>query len=199
MKAEPERQTSVQSSRGGESQVRDGPVAGDLVRDRLLDAPQVDRVLAPDPEGPVEIGGKTAAHHDPPRHGSRDDERGKARRAERRSLRGAGRLEGAPRRTTGDTRAHPSRIGERGIGERREGVERRERTTRAPGAYALPSARCAEALDAELGILSGHSAGRPDGQGQRGDHHEGLHGPPNWKRCTYVTCSAGRNAGAREE
>ena len=154
MKAEPEREPAVQSGRGAESQVRDGPVARDLVCDRLLDPAQVDRVLDAHTKGAIEIGGKAAAHDDPRRDGSRDDERGKARRAQR-SLGCAGRLERAPRRATGNTRAHPARIGERGIGERREGVERRERTACASGAHALPPARCAETLDAELGVLGG--------------------------------------------
>src|SRR5213078_2963453 len=189
MEAQAERDAIMESGGGREPEVRYRAIARDLVRDRLLHAPQVDRVLEPYSKCAVEIGRKAATHHDATRHRPGDDERGKPCPPER-GLRAARGLERPPRGPAGDTRAHAPRIRERRIGE---GRERIERAARGACPDTLPFAGRTQTLDTELRVLRDQVAGRQERQAYQ---RRGLHGFPNWKRWTYVTRSDGRNAGA---
>ena len=156
MQAEPQRQAAVQAGSNRDAQIGDGAIARDFVGDRLLHPTQVDRVVDDDAERAIEIRREPTAHYDAARDRSGDHHRRETRPDERR-LGGTG-IDRTPRRAAREAGAHAPHVREHRIGQRREGVERRERATGGARAHALPFAGRSEPANTELGVLGGQTA-----------------------------------------
>ena len=192
-----DRDAARQPAGGGQAQVGDAAIAGELVRVALERAAQLRGVAQLHVPRLVEIGREPRRHRqagcDPPR----DVQQREACAAEARG--GPAHIGLAVRGALHGGRRERRQIGEWSLGERRQRIERRERATGRAGTHRLVSPRRAEAAHPELGVLGGRgpplrSLGRADDSHQPGDpaHHRA----PNGNRRTNVTSSFGRSNAA---